>query len=131
MIIDSSALIAIVRNEPEQQLFLTAMANAKAIAISASTFLEARVVAQRSGVQGLEDDVVNIIQDRSVEIAPFTDLQQQIAADAHRKFGRGSGHPAKLNFGDCFAYALAKERGEPLLFKGGDFSKTDIASAVL
>jgi ribonuclease VapC len=130
VIIDSSAIIAIVRNEPEQQLLLSAMASAAKMAISTATLLEARVVAQRSGVQGLEDDVVNIIKDRSVEIAPFTDLQQQIAADAHRTFGRGSGHPAKLNFGDCFAYALAKDREEPLLFKGNDFAKTDIDAAL-
>lgn len=130
MILDSSAIIAIVRREPDRELYLDALLDAKAIWISASTVLEARIVAQRSGVEGLEGHVMALISDHSVEIIPFSDAQQVLAADAHQKYGRGSGHPARLNFGDCFAYALAKERGEPILFKGKDFGQTDLMSAL-
>ena len=70
----------------------------------------------------------DFIKAANISIEPVTATQAQIARGAYRDFGKGSGHPAKLNFGDCFAYALAKESGEPLLFKGGDFAHTDIAS---
>ena len=70
------------------------------------------------------------MREAEVKIEPATEAQARIAREAYRDFGRGSGHPAKLNFGDCFAYALAKTSGEPLLFKGSDFLKTDLSSAI-
>ena len=73
--------------------------------------------------------VDELIRQAQILIEPVTETQARIAREAYRSFGKGSGHPARLNFGDCFAYALAKELGEPLLFKGDDFSKTDIAPA--
>jgi ribonuclease VapC len=130
MIVDSSVLIAIVRREDDREAYVRKLATTDGLAISASTMLESRIVAQRSGFDEAESDVLALIDDNSIEVVPFSENQQKIAADAHRKFGRGSGHPARLNFGDCFAYALAKERGEPLLFKGKDFAETDIVSGL-
>ncbi len=78
----------------------------------------------------MEENILALISDHAVEVIPFTPAQQALAADAHRTYGKGSGHAAKLNFGDCFSYALAKETGEPLLFKGDDFAQTDIACAL-
>ncbi len=130
MIIDSSALIAIIWLEDGNEKFVRKLAATSNSAISSSTLLEARIVAQRSGFDGAESNLTALVADHAIEIVPFSLSQQQIAADAHRKYGRGSGHPARLNFGDCFAYALAKERGEPLLFKGKDFSETDIENAL-
>jgi ribonuclease VapC len=70
----------------------------------------------------------DFIREANISIEPVTEVQARIARAAYRDFGKGSGHPARLNFGDCFAYALAKESGEPLLFKGGDFAHTDIVA---
>jgi ribonuclease VapC len=131
VILDSSSIIAIVRRESDREIYLDALLDAKNVAISASTLLEARIVAQRSGIEGLEGQIINLILDHSVEIIAFSDAQQDLAAEAYRTYGKGSGHPAKLNFGDCFAYALAKDTGEPLLFRGNDFSQTDIVSALV
>jgi ribonuclease VapC len=130
MIVDSSALMAIIMREEEYESFVDALVNDDDLTISASTLLEARIVTQRSGLQGAEDQLMALVEDHAIQIIPFSPSQQQIAADAHRKYGRGSGHLAKLNFGDCFAYALAKERNEPLLYKGKDFAQTDIASGL-
>jgi ribonuclease VapC len=130
MIVDSSVLIAIVRREDDRETYVRKLATTDGLTISASTMLESRIVAQRSGFDEAESDVLALIDDNSIEVVPFSESQQKIAADAHRKYGRGSGHPARLNFGDCFAYALAKERGEPLLYKGKDFAQTDIESAL-
>ncbi|HET8524531.1 MAG TPA: type II toxin-antitoxin system VapC family toxin, partial [Thermomicrobiales bacterium] len=98
--------------------------------ISAATFLEAAVVAD-----GNRDPVTSrifddICREARLIIEPVTESQAHLARQAYRDFGRGSGHPAKLNFGDCFAYALAKAFNEPLLFKGNDFSHTDVRSAL-
>jgi ribonuclease VapC len=130
MIVDSSALFAIISREDEHESFVDALLAADDLAISAATLLEVRIVAQRSGMQNAENQLLALIEDHAIQIIPFSENQQKIAADAHRKYGRGSGHPARLNFGDCFAYALAKERGEPLLFKGKDFAETDIVSGL-
>jgi ribonuclease VapC len=130
MIVDSSVLIAIVFREVDRELYIRKLATTEKLAISASTLLESRIVAQRSGFDEAETDVLALIDDYSIDVIPFSQRQQEIAADAHRTYGRGTGHPARLNFGDCFAYALAKESGEPLLFKGDDFSKTDIKFAL-
>ena len=72
----------------------------------------------------------DLLREAGISVEPVTEEQARLAREAYRDFGRGSGHPAKLNFGDCFAYALAKAMDEPLLFKGEDFSRTDVASAL-
>jgi ribonuclease VapC len=127
MIVDTSALIAILRDEPDAAFFAGAIENASQRRLSAANFLEASVV-----VDGARDPVASrrfddLIKEAGIVISPVTEAQARIAREAYRDFGKGSGHPAQLNFGDCFAYALAKVTGEPLLFKGNDFIHTDIA----
>lgn len=131
MIVDSSALIAIVLGEPEAPGFTSLITDADRVSISAATFVEAGVVVDAAGdptLTGLFDDFLAAAE---VVVEPVTPQQATIARQAYRDFGRGSGHPAQLNFGDCFAYALAKERSEPLLFKGNDFAPTDVIPASL
>ncbi|WP_073974365.1 type II toxin-antitoxin system VapC family toxin [Erythrobacter donghaensis] len=121
MIIDSSAIVAIVWGEPEARAFTEAiLANGRAV-MSAGNFLETGIVIDRDRNPVLSAKVDEIIARLAIEIVPVTPSQARIARQAYRDFGKGSGHPAQLNFGDCFAYALATERAEPLLFKGEDF----------
>jgi ribonuclease VapC len=129
MIIDTSALIAILRGEPDAAVYAAAMESASQLRMSAANFLEAAIV-----VDGVRNPVASrrfdeLIKEAGIVISPVTEAQARVAREAYRDFGKGSGHPAKLNFGDCFAYALAKVTGEPLLFKGRDFTHTDITSA--
>jgi ribonuclease VapC len=126
MIIDSSALIAILRDEPEAPFCAMAIENADQRRVSAANFLEAAVV-----IDGSRDPIASrrfddLVKEAYLIIEPVTEAQARVAREAYRDFGKGSGHPAQLNFGDCFAYALAKVTGEPLLFKGDDFTHTDI-----
>jgi ribonuclease VapC len=129
MIIDTSAIIAILRDEPEAMSCARAIADATVRRVSAVNFVESAVVidASRDPIATRRFD--DFIKEANILIEPVTETQAQIARDAYRDFGKGSGHPAKLNFGDCFAYALAREAGEPLLFKGGDFAHTDSVAA--
>jgi ribonuclease VapC len=128
MIIDTSAIIAILRDEPEAMSCARAIADATIRRVSAVNFVESAVVidASRDPIATRRFD--DFIREANISVESVTNVRAQIARDAHRDFGRGSGHPAKLNFGDCFAYALAKESGEPLLFKGSDFAHTDIGA---
>ena len=130
MIIDTSAIIAILRDEPEAMSCARAIADTTMRRVSAVSFVESAVVidASRDPIATRRFD--DFVKDANISIEPVTETQAQIARDAYRDFGKGSGHPAKLNFGDCFAYALARESGEPLLFKGGDFTHTDIIAAL-
>jgi ribonuclease VapC len=130
VIVDSSAIVAIANDEPGSDRYLEAMVGASSRRISAATLLEASIV-----VDGHSDPLVAATFDRLIErfrfsVEPVTFEQARIAREAYRRFGKGSGHPARLNFGDCFAYALAKERDEPLLFIGQDFVHTDIRPAL-
>lgn len=129
MIVDTSAVVAILLDEPERRQFLTVIATAPVVRISVGSVIETTIVAIRS--RKFDPDFVDRLITRfGVEIVPVTLEQAQLARAAYRTYGRGTGHPARLNFGDCFAYALAKSTGEPLLFKGDDFAATDIVSAV-
>jgi ribonuclease VapC len=130
MIIDTSAIIAILRDEPEAVSYARAIADAAARRVSAVNFVESAVVidASRDPIATRRFD--DFITEANIFIEPVTEIQARIARDAYRDFGKGSWHPAKLNFGDCFAYALAKTSGEPLLFKGSDFVHTDIVSVL-
>lgn len=130
MIVDTSAVIAILTGEPQRQAFVTAMAEAPAARMAAGTFLETALV-----VDGLGDPVKSrrfdeLIEALGVEIVASTETHARIARAAYRDFGKGSGHAAQLNFGDCFAYALAEDLGEPLLFRGDDFLHTDLRPAL-
>ena len=130
LVIDSSALIAILANEPEAESCAKAIRAALHRRISAATFVEAAIVIDSRGDPVANRRLDDLIRETSISIEPVDEEQAVIARVAYRDFGRGSGHPARLNFGDCFAYALARRRGEPLLFKGDDFGHTDIASAL-
>lgn len=130
MIVDSSAIIAILRAEPDAARFAAALENAQQRRISAANWLETAIVISDPAdpVTGRRFD--EFVREADLLIEPVTAAQARIARDAYRDFGRGSGHPARLNFGDCFAYALAAEAGEPLLFKGDDFTHTDLRPAL-
>jgi ribonuclease VapC len=130
MIIDTSAIIAILRDEPGAASYARAIADATDRRVSAVNFVESAVVidASRDPIASRQFDA--FVKEANISIESVTETQAQIARNAYRDFGRGSGHPAKLNFGDCFAYALTKESGESLLFKGGDFVHTDVVSAL-
>jgi ribonuclease VapC len=130
MIVDTSALLAILRDEPEALACASAIAGTATRRISAASLLEAAIIvdASRDPIASRRFDELLDVADISVE--PVTEDQARIGRAAYRDFGKGSGHPAQLNFGDCFAYALAKVTGEPLLFKGDGFSHTDITPAI-
>jgi ribonuclease VapC len=129
MIVDTSALIAILRDEEDGMACARAIANAAIRRISAATYVETAAIidASRDPIASRRFD--DLLHEARFAIEPVTEAQARIAREAYRDFGRGSGHPARLNFGDCFAYALAKAMTEPLIFKGDDFTRTDIASA--
>ena len=126
MIVDSSAVIAILRDEPERAEFNRALENAESCRISAVNFVEAAIVTDGSRDPILSRKFDDLFRQAKIAIEPVTALHARIAREAYRDFGKGSGHAARLNLGDCFAYALAKVAGEPLLYKGEDFGKTDL-----
>ena len=130
MILDTSALIAIVRTEPDAETLLLAVAEATRPRMSAANYLEASIVVDRTGDPVASRQLDELLREGDVTIEPFTAQQAALARQAYRDFGKGSGHPAGLNFGDCFAYALAKDLDEPLLYKGDDFVHTDVRSAL-
>ncbi|UVO51781.1 type II toxin-antitoxin system VapC family toxin [Sphingomonas sp. SUN019] len=130
MIVDTSALMAIILGEPERDLFIAILASADTLSISAGSWVELGAVIVRRQQHMLEHELLALRDDFEFGVEPVTVIQADLARVAYREYGRGTGHPAKLNFGDCFAYALARETGEPLLFKGNDFSQTDINPAV-
>jgi ribonuclease VapC len=128
MIVDSSAMLAILLEEPEGRLFDVAIAGSAVARMSSGNFLEASMVLQaRKGTNGVRALDLVITRFR-IEIVSFTEPQARVARLAFERYGKGR-HPAQLNFGDCIAYALARETGEELLFKGNDFGQTDIAVA--
>jgi ribonuclease VapC len=130
MIVDASAMVAILRGEPEAEACARAIESAAHRRISAANFLEAAVIidSARDPVASRRFD--DLVEEAGLVVEPVTEAQARTAREAYRDFGKGSGHPAQLNFGDCFAYALARITGEPLLFKGTDFARTGIASAL-
>jgi ribonuclease VapC len=130
VIVDTSAVIAILQNEPEAAAFARIADAAAQCRISAANYLEAAII-----IDGRRDPIASrrlddLLTELRVAIEPVTEQQAHIARQAYRDYGRGSFHPARLNFGDCFAYALARATGEPLLFKGDDFRHTDITPAL-
>lgn len=128
MIVDSSAIIAILRNEPEASSLSQALQLGSVCRISAVTFVEAGVVADSNQNPVLSRRFDDLLREMRVRVETVTPRQAEIARLAYRDFGKGR-HKAGLNFGDCFAYALAKDLDEPLLFKGDDFRHTDVEVA--
>ncbi len=128
MIIDTSAIMAILLGEAEALDFATAMADADQCLVSAGSWIEIAAVMTRRKAD-LQVALDELTQKTALQIVPVDIDQARIGHNAYRQYGRGTGHPANLNFGDCFAYALSRATGEGLLFKGEDFIHTDVAAA--
>jgi ribonuclease VapC len=123
MIVDSSAIVAMLRAERDAPVIVAALAATDHAVLSAANYLEASIVIDRDRNAVLSSRLDGLLDRFAIEIVPVTESQARLARQAYRDFGKHSGHPAKLNFGDCFAFALAKERNEPLLYKGVDFAE--------
>ncbi|MDO5534529.1 MAG: type II toxin-antitoxin system VapC family toxin [Propionibacteriaceae bacterium] len=126
MIVDTSALVAILNGEPEAEYLLRRATEAPRVQISAATALEASIVLDSRSLPQQRrrlDDLLSVLE---VEVVPFDGEQWRLARAAYQDFGRGSGHPARLNMGDCYAYALHRLTGEPLLYVGNDFAHAGV-----
>jgi ribonuclease VapC len=130
MVVDTSALIAILKNEPERDRFIEAIGEADERLMSAFNLFEARTVLFRRGGTSMLGELAALVRRSGIEFWPFDVAQAGHAFRAYQRFGKGSGHPAQLNLGDCAAYALATSQGLPLLFKGNDFPHTDVRPAL-
>jgi ribonuclease VapC len=133
MFIDTSALVAILAGEPDAKSYADAIEAAPQRFIAAHVLLEASMVLPRRLDRTLEEikhALDEFITVAAIEIMPTTDRHGREAVEAFRRFGKGRGHPARLNLGDCLSYACAKAGGHPLLFKGDDFRLTDVAPAI-
>ena len=134
MIIDTSALVAIIRSEPDGPIYLEALRDAVEadipLRISAANLFELYLVIDKERSERLSRVADEVLAQFPLEVVAVDQDHALTARAAHLRFGRGSGSPARLNFGDCFTYALVKEVDEPLLFKGNDFSQTDIEPAL-
>ena len=130
MILDSSALVAMLLNEGDGAVLSFAMDEPEVVRMSAASYLETSIVIDKYRDAVLSAKLDDLILDSEIVIEPVTVEQARIAREAYRNYGKGSGQPANLNFGDCFSYALARVKREPLLFKGDDFGHTDLRSAL-
>jgi ribonuclease VapC len=130
MILDSSVVIAILKDEPEAESFSALLEATQLVRISAANYFESSLVIDGWKNPKLSVELDEMMERSRVIVEPVTFDQARIARQAYRDYGKGSGHPAGLNFGDCFSYALARVKREPLLFKGDDFIHTDIRPAV-
>ena len=128
MIVDTSAVLAVLYREPDAARYETAIAATAGCRMSVASVLEAAIVLEARGGPAAGHELDAFLEDAAVELMPVTAEHLDAARRAWRRFGKGH-HPAALNFGDCFAYALAEVAGEPLLFKGEDFARTDVAVA--
>ena len=128
MIIDTSAIMAILFREPDRACYARKIQEGRPRLMSAATLLEATMVVEGKGGTSAGADLDSFLRSAEIEVVDITREQAEAARQAWRRFGKGN-HPARLNFGDCFSYALALTTGEPLLFKGNDFAQTDIDPA--
>ena len=126
MIVDTSAIVAILRDEPEAWACAKAIADTSSRRVSAVNYVEAAVVIDGSRNPVASRRFDDLFREANLVVEHVTEAHARIAREAYRDFGKGTGHRAGLNFGDCFAYALAKATGEPILFKGDDFKHTDL-----
>lgn len=129
MIVDTSAIIAILAGELDARTYAVAIVGDR-VKMSAATYVECSVVLDRNGPPEASRKFDTWLRSLEIEVVPVSVEQATIARAAYRDFGKGSGHRAQLNFGDCFSYALAVETGESLLWKGDDFGHTDVVSAL-
>ncbi len=133
IVVDTSAVVAIFRQEPDAALYAQRIADDGQPVMSAASVVETSLVLRglkRITAEQAEQWLDEFLLTAGIHVEQVTAEQVQFARRAHIQFGKGTGHPAGLNFGDCFAYALARARGEALLFKGDDFSQTDVLAAV-
>lgn len=130
MIVDSSAVVALIQREADAVVFSRALLGSDRPRMSAATYLETGIVVDRSADPVASRRLDELLRTFGVVIESVTEVHARLARGAYRDFGRGSGHPARLNFGDCFSYALAKDADEPLLFKGDVFVHTDVRPAL-
>lgn len=128
MIVDTSAILSILFREDDAARFERAISTTTPLRVSAVTLVEAAMVAEARGGFGAGRDLDDFLESAGIEVIPVTRELAAAARDAWRSYGKGN-HPAALNLGDCFVYALARTTGEPLLFKGRDFARTDIDAA--
>lgn len=131
MIVDTSAIIAIVAREPAADDLAEVLATARELLIAAPTVVELQAVLEPRGRVDEVRAAQNLMRSAEIEVADFTARHAEVARQAYRDYGRASGHPARLNFGDCFSYALAAVADQPLLFVGNGFTHTDIRPAYL
>jgi ribonuclease VapC len=129
VIVETSAVVAVVLGEPDAERFVDALTGPALRLISAANVVEAGIVVEARQGPDAARDLALLLETSAVVVEPVDAEQARLAVDAWRRFGKGR-HPAGLNLGDCFAYALARYRGEPLLFKGDDFAQTDVASVL-
>ena len=129
MIIDTSALVALVVGEPGFEQFVDLILADASPKMSAATLLELGIVVDRLQNPVASRRLDDLLTTLGIDTVPVTVEQAEVGRAAYRDFGKGSGHPARLNFGDCFSYALARTSGQPLLFKGDDFGHTDVTPA--
>jgi ribonuclease VapC len=129
MVIDTSALVAILEEEPDAESLTRRLTDAPSRRMSAASFLEATIVLECHFGEIGGDRLDLFLARAKIDIVPLTEEQARIARKAWRRYGKGRGHAARLNFGDCFSYALAKSLGEELLYKGSDFIYTDLERA--
>jgi ribonuclease VapC len=130
MIVDSSAILATIKNEPERPDFAAALERANDARISAANYFETAILIDSYKSPTLAARFEELMERAQIVIEPVTAEQARIARQAYRDYGKGSGHKAQLNFGDCFSYALARNKREPLLYKGEDFIHTDLRAAL-
>jgi ribonuclease VapC len=129
MIVDTSAVVAVVLGELDAERYVEALTRPGLRLLSAVSLVEAGIVVEARQGPDAARDLTLLLETATVTVEPVDDAQARLAVDAWRRFGRGR-HPAGLNLGDCYAYALAKAHGDPLLFKGNDFSQTDVAAVL-
>lgn len=126
MVIDTSAVLAWLKNEPERERIVAVLEAHPVHRMSAVSLLEAQIVVRGREHPTLFGKLHRFLEEIEVVVMPFNEHQARLGADAFQRYGKGQGHPAQLNLGDCATYALAKALGEPLLFVGNDFAHTDI-----
>lgn len=130
MIVDTSAVVAVLNREAAWQKLEEALRSDPRPLMSAATYVELGIVVDRLGEPSISRRLDRLLAAWGVEVTPLNVDQARVARQAYRDYGKGSGHPARLNLGDCFAYALAADTGQSLLFRGDDFSHTDVLPAV-
>lgn len=131
IVVDTSALVAILLGEPERDAFQKVLNQASSVIMSAGTLVEARIVVRGRAGDEMVDLLHALIEQAEIRVEPVTESDAAIAHQGFLRYGKGNGHPAQLNFGDLFSYALAKARNLPLLFKGNDFAATDVVPAAI